>query len=111
MKKKIETSKIIIAASFIVATIITIDAMILMHITQDTSALSYIIPSVYTVLTAATGFYYWKAKSENKIKLRNQAIKDILELKKTYGSDEVDMAESDIDKIDNIINDDSSFSA
>ena len=33
------------------------------------SALAYLIPSVFTELTAATGFYYWKARTENKIKL------------------------------------------
>lgn len=109
-KKKIETSKIIILVAFIVVVLVTIDSLVLMHITGDTSALSYIIPSAYTVLTAATGFYYWKAKSENKIKLRNQAMIDALNLRKQYSEEDITGAEEDIEKIDNLLNnDDSNF--
>ena len=35
----------------------------------DTSPLAYIIPGIFTELSAATGFYFWKAKAENEIKL------------------------------------------
>ena len=38
-------------------------------LTMDTSALGYLIPAVFTEMAAATGFYYSKAKAENKIKL------------------------------------------
>ena len=33
------------------------------------SPLAYIIPGIFAELSAATGFYYWKAKAENMIKL------------------------------------------
>lgn len=38
--------------------------------TGDTSPLAYLIPSVFGELATATGFYYSKAKAENRIKLR-----------------------------------------
>ena len=37
--------------------------------TMDTSALAYLIPAVFVEMASATGFYYTKAKAENKIKL------------------------------------------
>mgnify|MGYP007025271743 FL=1 len=38
-------------------------------LTMDTSALAYLIPAVFAEMASATGFYYSKAKAENKIKL------------------------------------------
>ena len=49
--------------------IITAYALALMWKTGDTSPLTYLIPSVFTEYATATGFYYWKARTENKIKL------------------------------------------
>lgn len=49
--------------------IITVYALVLMWKTGDTSGLAYLIPAVFAEYATATGFYYWKARSENKIKL------------------------------------------
>ena len=38
--------------------------------TSDTAPLAYLIPSVFGELATATGFYFSKAKAENRIKLR-----------------------------------------
>lgn len=38
--------------------------------TKDLSPLAYLIPAVFGELATATGFYYSKAKAENRIKLR-----------------------------------------
>ena len=38
---------------------------------MDASALAYLIPAVVAEMASATGFYYTKAKAENKIKLMN----------------------------------------
>lgn len=35
-------------------------------------ALAYLIPAIFAELATATGFYYSKAKAENRIKLRKQ---------------------------------------
>ena len=40
--------------------------------TGDTSPLAYLIPAVFAELATATGFYYSKAKAENRIKLRQK---------------------------------------
>lgn len=38
--------------------------------TNDLSPLAYLIPAVFAELGVGTGFYYSKAKAENRIKLR-----------------------------------------
>lgn len=67
--KKTEFSKKIIIFMTVFTIIITAFALALMWRTGDTSALAYLIPSVFAEYATATGFYYWKARTENKIKL------------------------------------------
>lgn len=64
-----EFSKKIIIFISVFSVIVAALSIVLMWRTGDLSALAYLIPSVFTELTAATGFYYWKARTENKIKL------------------------------------------
>ena len=45
--------------------------------TGDTSPLAYLIPAIFAELATATGFYYSKAKAENRIKLRKKYGPDI----------------------------------
>nr|DAG65731.1 MAG TPA: hypothetical protein [Caudoviricetes sp.]DAL98477.1 MAG TPA: hypothetical protein [Caudoviricetes sp.] len=40
--------------------------------TSNTDALAYLIPAIFGEAATATGFYYSKAKTENRIKLRRQ---------------------------------------
>lgn len=44
--------------------------MAMVVFTLDTSPLMYVIPSVDAVVAAIIGFYLWKARAENQIKLR-----------------------------------------
>jgi hypothetical protein len=44
-------------------------ALIMMWRTNDLSPFAYLIPSVAAEVATGTGFYYSKAKAENKIKL------------------------------------------
>ena len=67
MKK--EFSKRILSTVAKAAALIIVAAFVLMWHTGDTTALAYIIPGIFTELSAATGFYFWKAKAENMIKL------------------------------------------
>ena len=67
--KKIEFSKLIFVGVSMLTLAITVFSCCMMWITMDTSALAYLIPAVFTEMAAATGFYYTKAKVENKIKL------------------------------------------
>lgn len=74
--KKAEFSKKIIIFMTVFTVIITAYSLALMWKTGDTSPLAYLIPSVFAEYATATGFYYWKARSENKIKLLKQYGKD-----------------------------------
>lgn len=67
--KKTEFSKKIIIFMTVFTVIITAYSLALMWKTEDTSGLAYLIPSVFAEYATATGFYYWKARAENKIKL------------------------------------------
>lgn len=50
--------------------IVTVFTMAVVWKTGDTSPLAYLIPAIFAELATATGFYYSKAKAENRIKLR-----------------------------------------
>ena len=66
----LEFSKIIITTVAIATAIVVAISFILMFRTGDLSPLSYIITGIFAELASATGFYYWKAKRENEIKLQ-----------------------------------------
>ena len=71
-KKKIEFSKLIMLTVGAVTIVVTAFALFMMWKTQDLSPLAYLIPAVFTELSVGTGFYYSKAKAENRIKLRQK---------------------------------------
>ena len=71
-KKKVEFSKLIFVGVSVLTVAITVFSCRVIWITGDTSALAYLIPSVFAETAAATGFYYTKAKVENKIKLMKE---------------------------------------
>ena len=66
---KIEFSKFIFWAVFSLVVGVTVFGCALMWRTSDTSALAYLIPALFGEFATATGFYFWKAKNENRIKL------------------------------------------
>lgn len=68
-KKKVEFSKVIFVGVSVLTVVITVFSCRMIWLTMDTSALAYLIPAVFAEMAAATGFYYTKAKVENKIKL------------------------------------------
>jgi hypothetical protein len=68
-KKRRETSKIVVAILLLFAFGITVYSCVLMWHTEDTSGLAYLIPSTFGLAATAVGFYFWKAKAENLIKL------------------------------------------
>lgn len=68
--KKREFSKIILTAVSIATALVVVASFVLMFITHDTSPLAYIIGGCFAELANATGFYYWKAKNENMIKIK-----------------------------------------
>lgn len=81
MKKK-EFSKIIFHVVITLYIIIMIFCMALLwRDTENSSNISYIITSITTLATTTIGFYFWKAKMENMIKLSKKSDKTIGELK------------------------------
>ena len=64
-----EFSKILIWLAFLLCLGVTVFGFALMWHTGDASGLAYIIPAAFGELATATGFYYWKAKNENRIRL------------------------------------------
>lgn len=71
-KQKVEFSKLIFVGVSVATIAITVFSCRIIWLTMDTTALAYLIPAVFTEMAAATGFYYTKAKAENKIKLMAQ---------------------------------------
>lgn len=75
--KKREFSKVLIASVGAVTLVVTAFTLAVVWRTGDTSPLAYLIPAVFAELATATGFYYSKAKAENRIKLRKKYGADI----------------------------------
>ena len=69
-KKKREFSKIIITIVGAVTLVVSVFTLAVVCKKSDTAPLAYLIPSVFGELATATGFYFSKAKAENRIKLR-----------------------------------------
>ena len=70
--KKLEFSKKIMLVVGAVTIVVTAFTLLMVWKTLDLSPLAYLIPAVFAELSVGTGFYYSKAKAENRIKLRNK---------------------------------------
>ncbi|HHY72303.1 MAG TPA: hypothetical protein GX497_03580 [Bacillus bacterium] len=69
-RPKTEFSKKLLYVIFFVTGIIIAFTLAIVWRTGDTTPLSYLIPAIFAEVATATGFYYWKAKKENEIKLK-----------------------------------------
>ena len=67
--KRIEFSKLIFCVDTILTTAATVYSCVLMWRTGDTSALPTLLSLAWGAYATATGFYFWKARKENEIKL------------------------------------------
>ena len=81
--KKMEFSKKIFYIVITLFIIVLVYSMALMWKTGITDGLAYLIPSVGTIAATAIGFYYWKAKAENTIKLSKKYEMSLDEIKET----------------------------
>ena len=91
-KPKKEFSKKICNIVITLFIIVIFYAMALMWKTNTTDGLMYLIPAVGTLASVTIGFYYWKAKMENIVKLSKENDVSINEIK----SVQVDMDNYDI---------------
>ena len=71
-KPKKEFSKKIFNIVITLFIIVIFYAMALMWKTNTTDGLMYLIPAVGTLTSVTIGFYYWKAKMENMVKLSKE---------------------------------------
>lgn len=86
-KNRTETSKRILHASWTAAIALTLLAVCGFFSTEkDITPLVTLAVAAWTELAAAHGFYYWKAKNENRLKLAFGLIKDLAD---KYGIDAV----------------------
>jgi hypothetical protein len=67
-----EFSKKILIVAGIINTVVICFTMVMIWRTLDLTPLAYLIPSVAAEVATGTGFYYSKAKVENRIKLMKQ---------------------------------------
>lgn len=91
-KPKKEFSKKIFNIVITLFIIVLFYSMALMWKTNMTDGLMYLIPSVGTLTSVTIGFYYWKAKMENMIKLSKENEKTLDEIKEI----ETNMSDYDI---------------
>lgn len=75
--KKIETSKLFLLIITILTIFIIGFSTYQMINLETIEPLIYLVPAIFTELGAATCSYYFKAKSENKVKIILGAIKEI----------------------------------
>jgi hypothetical protein len=79
MKKRIETSKLILLVSYSIAIMLTILCIIGTFKQIDISDLKEITIVSWGEVTAANSFYYIKSRTENKLKIYKSFSKDVRE--------------------------------
>jgi predicted tellurium resistance membrane protein TerC len=72
-----EFSKKIFIGVTIGVVLVTLFTCYMVWLTQNLAPLTYLIPSLFAELATATGFYYNKAREENKIKIGKENNKDL----------------------------------
>lgn len=68
--KKMECSKKILLIAALAFAAVILFTFVMVWRTCDLSPLAYLIPSLGGVVATGVGFYYWKARAENQIKLK-----------------------------------------
>lgn len=76
MKSKIETSKKIIAVSYVIGIILTALTVAGIIFGYDVSALGIITGAAFAEISVSNAFYYNKAKKENLLKIAAGAAND-----------------------------------
>ena len=71
-EKKWTFSKLLVLGVCVTALIITIFSCVAMWYFNNIDPLCYLIPAVFAECATVTGFYSYKAKAENEIKLDTQ---------------------------------------
>lgn len=78
-KKKFEFSKIIIFIVGVVTIAVTAFTLYMVWETKDMTVMAYLIPAIFAETASSTGFYFWKARTENKIRMSKELQEDPLD--------------------------------
>lgn len=85
--KKFSFSKVLAIATTVTTIAVTIYACVAMWYFNNIDPLSVVIPAVFAECATVTGFYSYKAKAENEIKLDTQRKLITLLLEQQTGKD------------------------
>lgn len=86
-REKLCCSKKILVASYTITILMTLTALLGAFLTdRDMTPVATIAGLAWAETGACTGFYYWKAKNENRIKLTLGMVKELAD---KYGIDAV----------------------
>lgn len=77
--KKFEFSKLIVSIAVLINLIIVVWLCYMAYITQDTTPLCYLAVGDGGALATCCGFYYWKAKNENRYKHTERIVEKFAE--------------------------------
>ena len=77
--KKIETSKVILIVSYVIAIVLTSIVVVGTFLNFDVSNITTIAALAYAELSASNIFYYKKAGKENVIKIYNNLPEEVKE--------------------------------
>lgn len=77
MRKKRETSKVILLASWAVTLTLTALVVVCTFVTCDPGNIVTLAALAWGELTASHAFYLWKAKNENRAKGSQRLIKEL----------------------------------
>lgn len=71
-KRRMEFSKKILLVAGAINIGVIVFACVMIWRTGNLEPLAYLIPAVAAEVATGTGYYYWKAKAENTIKLKKK---------------------------------------
>lgn len=78
-RKKLCFSKKLLMADYVVLAILLVWLVVFSNQEKDTSNLAVVIAAWIAQIAVSSGFYYWKAKAENLVKMPIQMLQDLPE--------------------------------
>lgn len=72
--KRWSFSKIMFVLIFLLSVAVSIYSAVMMWVLNDISMLEYLIPAIFAECAVVSGFYSYKAKTENQLKIQTQQI-------------------------------------
>lgn len=78
-KKKLEFSKLILIVGYLTAFLFTGVAGYVALVGGDAGSFANIVLAIWGMVSTAVGFYYWKAKAENLVKIAKELPQELVE--------------------------------